>query len=48
MVNEAFAQSAKQIELNTSIKNVAVFLKGAQITREGKIVLKKRQVNHCY
>lgn len=41
LANQAFAQSEKQNELNTSIKNVTVFLKGAQITREGNVIIKK-------
>ena len=41
MANLAFAESTKQIELNTSIKDVTVYLKGAQITRHGNTVLKE-------
>ena len=41
MANQAFAQSETTRELKTSIKNVTVFLQGAQIFRDGNINLKK-------
>lgn len=41
LANQVFAQSEKQQDLETSIKNVTVFMQGAQITREGKSALKQ-------
>ncbi|MDT0646535.1 DUF4139 domain-containing protein [Zunongwangia sp. F260] len=35
--SSAFAQNFKEIPLSTSIKNVTVFLQGAQISREGEV-----------
>jgi uncharacterized protein (TIGR02231 family) len=39
IANQAFAQSSKETELKTSIEDVTVFLKGAQITRVGKVAI---------
>ncbi len=40
IANQAFAQSKQETELTTSINDVTIFLKGAQITRAGRVNIK--------